>query len=78
MTKDEANKLFAKLLLRGLDATPTQAAVLMAEMAAFNLHQEMASWVADFYEKEDALTLQSFTKKVDEFIAQKQHQTPSK
>ncbi|MBQ5836665.1 MAG: hypothetical protein IIW38_03615 [Alistipes sp.] len=71
METKELNEILI-LLLKGLGAQPIQAAILMVEISTFRLQQEMAKWALTFYEKADTLTLQNFSEKVDELIAQKQ------
>ena len=74
MLKDEIREFRSKLiqLLIGLGMSEVRIAGTIAIIAAYHLEDEMVSWVATFYGKEDTLTIQSFTAKLNELIAEAQ------
>ena len=52
---------------------PTERKMLsLAIIKSLQLHEEMLKWVASFHDSEDTITLQSFTAKLNELIAEKQ------
>ena len=74
MLKDEIREFRSKLiqLLIGLGMSEVRIARIIAIIAAYHLEDEMVSWVATFYGKEDTLTIQSFTAKLNELIVEAQ------
>lgn len=44
----------------------------MALIRSYQLHEKMIEWVASFHDSEDTITLQNFTAKLNELIAEKQ------
>ena len=74
MLKDEIREFRSKLiqLLIGLGMSEVRIAGTIAIIAAYHLEDEMVSWVATFYGKEDTLTIQSFTAKLNELIVEAQ------
>ena len=58
-------------LLAGLGESKVRIMTTMAIIAAHQLEDEMVSWVSTYYGKEDMLTLQKFTKKLNQLIAER-------
>ena len=59
-------------VLVGLGMSDSRIIGTIMIIAKLQAEQKMVSWVATFYGKEDTLTLQSFTAKLNELIAEAQ------
>ena len=59
-------------LLVGLGMSDSRIIGTIMIIAKLQAEQKMVSWVATFYGKENTLTIQSFTAKLNELIAEKQ------
>ena len=53
-------------LLAGLGMTKTRTMLTMAIIAAYQIEEEMVSWVASYRGREDDLTHQAFMSKLNE------------
>lgn len=59
-------------LMKSLEMSMYRAIFSMALIRSYRLHEEMIDWVASFHDSEETITLQSFTAKLNELIAEKQ------
>ena len=59
-------------LMRDLGISQVRTTCYLALIRTFQLHEKVADWVASFHDSEDTITLQSFTAKLNELIAEKQ------
>lgn len=58
------------LLLKGLGESKIRIMLTMAIIAAYHLEEKLGAWAATFLGKEDTLTIQVFTAKLNELIAE--------
>lgn len=59
-------------LMKTLGMPKTRIMISILVINQLCLHKQMAVWVASFHDSEDTITLQSFTAKLNELIAEKQ------
>ena len=60
------------LLLRGLGESKNRIMLTMAIIAAYHLEEKLGAWAATFSGKEDTMTIQVFTAKLNELIVEAQ------
>ena len=54
------------LLLSGLGMSKTRIMLTMAIIVAYQIEEEMGSWVATYYGKSDDMTIEAFMAKLNE------------
>lgn len=59
-------------LMKSLGMSMYRGVFSMALIRSYQLHEKMIEWVASFHDSEDTITLQNFTAKLNELIAEKQ------
>ena len=59
-------------LMKAIGMSMYRALFCLAEIRAYHLQDKMVEWVVSCREKEDTITPQSFTAKLNELIAEKQ------
>ena len=59
-------------LMKTLGMPNTRIMVSILVIKRLQLHEQMAEWIASYHDSEDTITLQSFTAKLNELIAEAQ------
>ena len=59
-------------LMKTLGMPKTRIMISILVINQLHLHMKMAAWIASYHDSEDTITLQSFTAKLNELIAEAQ------